>query len=166
MLGYSVGYVFLAGILALACILFSFWLFNKLTPRIDHFQEIKENNIAVALFMAIFVIAISFLISTGVANRFEIGSWYSARPDFPEATVARRWGRSGRPVKLTNAHLIPVAANSTSQPPLTGGRRPQKSIELELLSHRHMAAATPEPTTLWRAWLRGISSRPRLLAQL
>lgn len=68
MLGYSVGYVFLAGILALACILFSFWLFNKLTPRIDHFQEIKENNVAVALFMAIFIIAISFLISTGVAG--------------------------------------------------------------------------------------------------
>ncbi len=68
MLGYSIGYVLLAGILALACILFSFWLFNKLTPRIDHFQEIKENNIAVALFMAIFIIAISFLISTGVSG--------------------------------------------------------------------------------------------------
>lgn len=68
MLGFSAGYVFLAGILALACILFSFWLFNKLTPRIDHFQEIKENNIAVALFMAIFIIGISLLISEGVSG--------------------------------------------------------------------------------------------------
>ncbi len=68
MLGFSAGYVFLAGILALACILFSFWLFNRLTPRIDHFQEIKENNIAVALFMAIFIIGISLLISAGVSG--------------------------------------------------------------------------------------------------
>jgi putative membrane protein len=68
MLGFSAGYVFLAGILALACILFSFWLFNKLTPRIDHFKEIKENNIAVALFMAIFIIGISLLISAGVSG--------------------------------------------------------------------------------------------------
>ena len=68
MLGFSMGYVFLAGILALGCILFSFWLFNKLTPRIDHFQEIKENNIAVAVFMSIFVIGISLLISAGVSG--------------------------------------------------------------------------------------------------
>ncbi len=68
MLGFSAGYVFLAGILALVCILFSFWLFNRLTPRIDHFQEIKENNIAVALFMAIFIIGISLLISAGVSG--------------------------------------------------------------------------------------------------
>jgi len=66
MFGFSVGYVFIAGILALGCILFSFWLFNKLTPRIDHFKEIKENNIAVALFMSIFIIGISLLISAGV----------------------------------------------------------------------------------------------------
>ena len=68
MLGFSVGYVFIAGILALGCILFSFWLFNKMTPRIDHFKEIKENNIAVALFMSIFVIGISLLISAGVSG--------------------------------------------------------------------------------------------------
>lgn len=68
MLGFSGGYVLLAGILALVCILFSFWLFNKLTPRIDHFQEIKENNIAVALFMAILIVGISMLISTGVSG--------------------------------------------------------------------------------------------------
>ncbi len=68
MLGFSVGYVFLAGILALICILFSFWLFNKLTPRIDHFEEIKKNNIAVALFMALVIVAICLLISSGVSG--------------------------------------------------------------------------------------------------
>lgn len=68
MLGYSVGYVFLAGILALACILFSFWLFNKLTPRIDLLDEVKKNNLAVALFMSLLIIAISLLISAGVSG--------------------------------------------------------------------------------------------------
>lgn len=68
MLGYSVGYVILAGILALVCILFSFWLFNRLTPRIDHFDEIKNNNIAVALFMALFVLGVCLLISAGVSG--------------------------------------------------------------------------------------------------
>jgi len=68
MLGFSVGYVLLAGILALICILFSFWLFNKLTPRINHFEEIKKNNIAVALFMAFVIVAICLLISSGVSG--------------------------------------------------------------------------------------------------
>lgn len=68
MLGLSVGYVLLAGILAIVCILFSFWIFNRLTPKIDQYEEIKNNNLAVALFMALFVIAICLLISQGVSG--------------------------------------------------------------------------------------------------
>ncbi len=68
MLGYGAGYVLLAGIFAVGCILFSTWLFNKLTPKINQYEEIKENNIAIALFMALFIIAISLLISAGVAG--------------------------------------------------------------------------------------------------
>lgn len=68
MLGYGAGYVILAGILALLCILFSVWMFNKLTPRINHYEEIKNNNIAVALFMALFIIGICLLISAGVSG--------------------------------------------------------------------------------------------------
>lgn len=68
MIGLGVGYVVLAGILAIVCILFSFWLFNKLTPRIDQYEEIKNNNLAVALFMSLFVIAICLLISQGVSG--------------------------------------------------------------------------------------------------
>ena len=68
MVAFSIGYVILAGILALACIIFSFWLFNRMTPRIDQFEEIKKNNLAVALFMGFFIIAICFLISSGVAG--------------------------------------------------------------------------------------------------
>ncbi len=68
MIGLSVGYVVLAGILALVCILFSFWLFNRLTPKIDQYEEIKDNNLAVALFMAFFIIAVCLLISQGVSG--------------------------------------------------------------------------------------------------
>lgn len=68
MLGYGAGYVLLAGILAIVCILFSLWLFNKLTPRIDHYQEIKDNNIAIAIFMALFIVGICLLISAGVSG--------------------------------------------------------------------------------------------------
>jgi uncharacterized membrane protein YjfL (UPF0719 family) len=68
MIGYSVGYVILAGLLALACILFSLWLFNKMTPRIDQFEEIQKNNIAVAIFVALLIIAVCFLVSSGVSG--------------------------------------------------------------------------------------------------
>jgi uncharacterized membrane protein YjfL (UPF0719 family) len=68
MLGLGVGYVLLAGILALGCILFSFWAFNKFTPRIDQYQEIKNNNVAVAVFMALFILGICILISDGVSG--------------------------------------------------------------------------------------------------
>lgn len=68
MIGLSVGYVVLAGILALVCILFSFWLFNRLTPKIDQYEEIKKNNLAVALFMAFFIVAVCLLISQGVSG--------------------------------------------------------------------------------------------------
>lgn len=68
MMAYSIGYMIMAGLLALACILFSFWLFNRMTPRIDQFEEIKKNNIAVALFIGLFIIAVCFLVSSGVAG--------------------------------------------------------------------------------------------------
>lgn len=68
MLGFSVGYVVLAGFLAIVCILFSFWLFNKLTPGINQYEEIKDNNLAVALFMSLLVIGICLLISSGVSG--------------------------------------------------------------------------------------------------
>lgn len=68
MLGFSIGYVVLAGFLALVCIFFSFWLFNALTPKINQFQEIKNNNIAVALLMALLIIGICLLVSAGVSG--------------------------------------------------------------------------------------------------
>lgn len=66
--GLSVGYVLLAGILAVLCILFSLWLFDKMTPGIDEYEEIKSGNIAVAVFMAMLIVAVSILIGSGVAG--------------------------------------------------------------------------------------------------
>ncbi|MBN1272212.1 MAG: DUF350 domain-containing protein [Candidatus Aminicenantes bacterium] len=65
-LGLSIGYVLLSGFLALLGILFSFWLFNKMTPGIDQYEEIQDNNTAVAVFMAVVIIATCLLISSGV----------------------------------------------------------------------------------------------------
>lgn len=68
MLGYGFGYILITAILALASILFSFWLFNKITPRLDHYEEIKKNNIAVAIFVGFFVVSIAILMSAGVSG--------------------------------------------------------------------------------------------------
>jgi putative membrane protein len=65
---YGLGYVLLAGILAILCILFSFWLFNRLTPNIDTYREIMDNNMAVAVLMALFIIGICLLMSAGVSG--------------------------------------------------------------------------------------------------
>jgi len=68
MLGFSIGYVLLSGILALASILFSLWVFTKMTPRLNEIEEIKDNNVAIALFVALFVLAICILMSSGVSG--------------------------------------------------------------------------------------------------
>ncbi len=68
MLGLSIGYVLLAGILAILSILFSFWLFDKATPGIKQYEEIKNNNIAIAVFMSLVIIGICILISSGVSG--------------------------------------------------------------------------------------------------
>ena len=65
---YAFGYVFLAGILAILCILFGFWLFNRLTPNIDTYREIQDNNLAVAALMALFIVGICLLMSAGVSG--------------------------------------------------------------------------------------------------
>jgi len=43
-------------------------MFHRLTPRIDQYEEIKNNNIAIAIFMALFILGICLLISTGVSG--------------------------------------------------------------------------------------------------
>ncbi len=67
MLGLSAGYVLIAGILAVLAIVLSFWLFDKLTPGLDQYHEVREGNLAVAVFMALFLVAVCILISSGVS---------------------------------------------------------------------------------------------------
>jgi len=67
-LGLGVGHIFLTGVLAVGSILISFWLFDKLTPRLDQYEEIKQNNMAVAVFMALFIVGICLLLSSGVSG--------------------------------------------------------------------------------------------------
>lgn len=66
MMALGAGYVILSGVLALVSILFSLWVFTKMTPRLNEYEEIKDNNMAVALFVAFFVLSICLLMSTGV----------------------------------------------------------------------------------------------------
>jgi uncharacterized membrane protein YjfL (UPF0719 family) len=68
MMALGAGYVVLSGILALGSILFGLWALTRLTHRLDEFEEIKNNNVAVALFVAFFVISICLLMSAGVAG--------------------------------------------------------------------------------------------------
>lgn len=68
MMLYSFGYVILAGILAILSILFTFWLFNRLTPNIDTYQEIQDDNRAVAILMGLFIVGICLLMSAGVSG--------------------------------------------------------------------------------------------------
>jgi hypothetical protein len=53
--------------LAVLAILLSFWLFDKLTPGIDEYHEIREGNVAIAVFMALLIVAMSLIVSSGVA---------------------------------------------------------------------------------------------------
>jgi uncharacterized membrane protein YjfL (UPF0719 family) len=68
MLGFAAGYIILAGVLAILCILFSFWMFRVLTPRINQLEEIKKNNVAVAILMGLVIIGICLLVSSGVSG--------------------------------------------------------------------------------------------------
>jgi len=66
-LSLSCGFVIATAILAIVSIYFCFWLFNMLTPRINQFDEIKNGNTAVAVFMALFVVGICLLLSSGIS---------------------------------------------------------------------------------------------------
>jgi uncharacterized membrane protein YjfL (UPF0719 family) len=68
MLGLSLGYILLSGLLALFCMLFCLWLFNRATPGIDLFEEIGGDNLAVALLTGLLILGISLLVSQGVAG--------------------------------------------------------------------------------------------------
>jgi uncharacterized membrane protein YjfL (UPF0719 family) len=67
-LALSLGFILMTGLLAVAVIFFCFWLFNRLTPRINQYEEILADNRAVAVLMALFIVALCILMSSGVSG--------------------------------------------------------------------------------------------------
>jgi len=66
--GISLAFILLTGLLAVAVILLCFWLFNRLTPRINQYEEVLDDNRAVAVLMALFIVALCILMSSGVSG--------------------------------------------------------------------------------------------------
>jgi uncharacterized membrane protein YjfL (UPF0719 family) len=66
-LGLSVGYILMSGSLAILVIFFCFWLFDRLTPGIDQYHEIRQNNLAIAIFMGLLIVGVSLLVGSGVS---------------------------------------------------------------------------------------------------
>src|SRR3990170_6821722 len=70
LIGIAVGFVQLVLALALAVVMqyIGLWVFGKLTKELDEWTELKKGNTAVGIVMAAIVIAISTIVSQGVAS--------------------------------------------------------------------------------------------------
>ncbi|MDD6795901.1 MAG: DUF350 domain-containing protein [Clostridiaceae bacterium] len=51
------------GLIGIVLLIFGFWIFDKVLTKIDFSEELKKNNIAVAVVIAGFMIAIGMIIS-------------------------------------------------------------------------------------------------------
>lgn len=51
------------GLIGIVLLIFGFWIFDKVLTKIDFSEELKKNNIAVAVVIAGFMIAIGIIIS-------------------------------------------------------------------------------------------------------
>ncbi|MFW5800176.1 MAG: DUF350 domain-containing protein [Spirochaetota bacterium] len=67
-LAFFIMFFVLACAIALFIVLLSSLLYQKLTKSIKEFTEIKNNNIAVAIVLAVVIISIAFLVQEGVAG--------------------------------------------------------------------------------------------------
>src|SRR3972149_7394087 len=70
LIGIAVGFVQLVLALALGGVMqyVGLWVFGKLTKELDEWAELKKGNVAVGIVMAAIVIAISTIVSQGVAS--------------------------------------------------------------------------------------------------
>ena len=62
--------------LAVLSILFSLWLFDRLTTRLDEWDELKRGNVAVASLLAGVIIAVSLLVSTAMDGILQLVTPY------------------------------------------------------------------------------------------
>ncbi len=60
------GHIVLAGIIAFAAVYVALLIFMRLTKDLDELKEIKENNIAVSIFLSVIIIAIALLLEPGL----------------------------------------------------------------------------------------------------
>jgi uncharacterized membrane protein YjfL (UPF0719 family) len=58
--------------LAVIAILFSLWMFDRLTTRLDEWSELKDGNIAVACLLAGVIIAVALLIGVALEGLFAL----------------------------------------------------------------------------------------------
>lgn len=59
----NVGISFVFGIVGIVLLVFGYWFFDLVLTKLDFNQELKEKNIAVAIVIAGFMIAIGIIIS-------------------------------------------------------------------------------------------------------
>ncbi|MEE9574242.1 MAG: DUF350 domain-containing protein [Candidatus Neomarinimicrobiota bacterium] len=60
------GHIVLAGIIAFAAVYVALIIFMRLTKDLDELKEIKENNIAVSIFLSVIIITIALLLEPGL----------------------------------------------------------------------------------------------------
>ena len=58
--------------LAVLSILFSVWLFDRLTTNLDEWAELKRGNVAVAALLAGVIISVALLISIALSGMYEL----------------------------------------------------------------------------------------------
>ena len=61
-----IGHVILSGIIAIGIIYSALRIFMHLTKDLDELKEIKENNIAVSIFLSIIIVALALLFEPGI----------------------------------------------------------------------------------------------------
>jgi len=61
-----IGHIVLAGIVAFGAIYIGLHIFMRLTKDLDELKEIKENNIAVSIYLSIIIIALALLLEPGI----------------------------------------------------------------------------------------------------
>ncbi len=65
------GHIVLAGIIAFAAVYVALLIFMRLTKDLDELKEIKENNIAVSIFISVIIIAIALLLEPGLRTMLD-----------------------------------------------------------------------------------------------
>ncbi len=60
------GHIVLAGIIAFSAIYLAMNIFMRLTKSLDELKEIKENNVAVSIYLGVIIVALALLLEPGV----------------------------------------------------------------------------------------------------